>query len=242
MRLKICKRCGRNYEAIGSDGYFCPECSAEYFRNASVRDRTCRECGKTFPGGPRAWYCPDCRAERRKEYEREWRKKTPARKIGSTDICQRCGKPYTVEAGRQKYCKDCAEIAVAETVRAHKKAYNAERKDTIQLHKQIMRSYRNVCIICGKVFDAETPRVTCSKECDKKRRKLRQDEADIRRGQRKSEAGKTCDSGLPRSGIVGVTARRNGKWMATYKSHYIGIYPTIDEAAAALERYKEQNT
>ena len=26
--------------------------------------RTCRQCGRTFWGGPRAWYCPECRKER----------------------------------------------------------------------------------------------------------------------------------------------------------------------------------
>jgi rubrerythrin len=27
-----------------------------------IRTRTCRQCGKEFQGGPRAWYCPECRS------------------------------------------------------------------------------------------------------------------------------------------------------------------------------------
>lgn len=38
-------------------------------------DRICRTCGAQFSGGPRAWYCPDCRRERariqKQRYNRE---------------------------------------------------------------------------------------------------------------------------------------------------------------------------
>ena len=32
--------------------------------NSSLRQRTCRACGRSFLGGPRAWYCRQCRLGR----------------------------------------------------------------------------------------------------------------------------------------------------------------------------------
>lgn len=33
----------------------------------AIYDRTCIRCSRSFQGGPRAWYCPDCRKERQRE-------------------------------------------------------------------------------------------------------------------------------------------------------------------------------
>lgn len=239
MRLRKCKKCGRPFEADTPDTVLCPECSIAYFKSATVRDRVCRQCGITFSGGPRAWYCPSCRTDRRREADRKQKRSGAARPLGSTDICKRCGNEYIVESGRQMYCKDCADIAVSETVRAHKREYNHENKVRLNARKHYMRSNRNICVVCGNVFDPDTPTVTCSDACAEKLCKLRQEEADYRRGKRKTLPGIKYDSGLPKSGIVGVTARRNGKWQAAYKGHYIGIYDTAPEAAEAIEKYKE---
>lgn len=73
----------------------------------AIYDRICRTCGKSFKGGPRAWYCPDCREERQKEREAKYRRGEPKRHLGSIDKCLICGKEYTVESGLQKYCPDC---------------------------------------------------------------------------------------------------------------------------------------
>lgn len=241
MRLRNCKKCGKPYETDRPDTIFCPACSEAYYKSAPIRDRVCRQCGVTFSGGPRAWYCPTCRAERRREAGKRNKKTGTARPLGSTDICKRCGKEYIVEGGRQMYCKDCAEIAVKEKVREHKREYNAENRDALNDHKREVRVDRKVCVICGAVFDADTPTVTCSDACAAKLRKLRQDEADIRRGKRKSPPGVKYESCLEKSGIVGVTARRNGKWQAEYKGHYIGVFDTIQDAADAIAKYKEDH-
>ena len=87
------------------------------------------------------------------------------RRIGSTDICSVCGKEYTVNGARQKYCKDCAEEATKKVVRAHKIEYNRAHKETLYPHKEKMRNNGYVCVVCGKVFDKSTPTVTCSPEC-----------------------------------------------------------------------------
>lgn len=84
---------------------------------AIYQNRICRECGRPFEGGPRAWYCPDCRAERRHQQhlKAEQRRRTGkvTRPIGSTDHCVVCGEQYIVKSARQKYCPKCAKDAVA---------------------------------------------------------------------------------------------------------------------------------
>lgn len=75
-------------------------------------NRVCKQCGRTFSGGPRAWYCPECRAERKKEQSRtsKWREvRGLTRKIGSEAICQNCGSKYTINSANQKYCEKCAD-------------------------------------------------------------------------------------------------------------------------------------
>lgn len=76
----------------------------------AIYDRICRTCGVSFPGGPRAWYCPDCRLERRRISDRKRKKEGTIRPLGSKDICQNCGAEYTVESGLQKYCPTCQPI------------------------------------------------------------------------------------------------------------------------------------
>ena len=239
MRLRNCKRCGKPYETDRPGTYFCPVCAAEARRESVIRDRICRQCGTVFSGGPRAWYCPSCREDRRREADRRHKRLGTLRQLGSTDICIRCGSEYTVESARQKYCKQCAPGAVRETVRSHKRDYYNDNREHINNHKNAMRTDRKVCVVCGRIFDSGTPTVTCSEGCASELRRKRQQKTDILRGRRKSPVGVKYDSGLPKSGIVGITARRNGKWQAAYKGHYIGIFDNIPSAVAALEKYKE---
>jgi hypothetical protein len=145
-----------------------------------------------------------------------------------------------VESGTQRYCKNCAAGASRDSIRAHKReyasAYTAEHKAV----KEANRTGNKVCIICGKVFDNGKPSVTCSPKCAKELKRRRENEALVRAGKRKTPPDQRYASGLPKSGIVGVTARRNGKWQAAYRGHYIGVYETIEAAAAALEEYKKE--
>lgn len=124
----------------------------------TMAPRVCRQCGKTFLGGPRAWYCPDCRAERNKKAVREYRQRKKAGHsivLGKTiGHCARCGKEFVYAAARQKYCKECAEEASAEvdriqgrgwlrrTVEKHGRRYADERNAAKRLD-------RTNCIDCG---------------------------------------------------------------------------------------------
>lgn len=238
MRRRACRKCGKEYQTDRPGTYLCPTCSEASRKAAPIRDRVCQECGVTFRGGPRAWYCPTCRTERRREADRRHKKNGATRPIGSTGRCERCGAEYTVNGSRQRYCKDCADIAVKEAIKPHKQKYNAANRERMAEYKRIMRQNRKICAVCGRVFDADTVTVTCSEACAKELQSLRQAEADYRRGERKMLPGVKYDSGLPKSGVVGVTARRNGKWQAAYKKKYLGVYDTIQQAAEAIEEYK----
>lgn len=78
----------------------------------NMYNRTCKECGRIFIGGPRAWYCPDCREIRRIERERKYRIYGNNRKLGDIDYCQNCGKEYIICSGLQKYCPACKVDAI----------------------------------------------------------------------------------------------------------------------------------
>lgn len=85
-----------------------------------ILDRVCKECGSNFKGGPRAWYCPDCRAERTAKTNQEYRERKArgnSRTIGGTYICELCGEPYTLASGLQRFCDRCGPINKANTSR-----------------------------------------------------------------------------------------------------------------------------
>ena len=105
-----------------------------------VKDRVCRQCGAIFQGGPRAWYCPDCRSGRQREQGRRYKAKGPDRPLGSTDTCMVCGKTYTVNSARQKYCPDCAYEAVRAADRPASRAWNQAHKDTYYPAKNAKRN------------------------------------------------------------------------------------------------------
>lgn len=143
-------------------------------------------CGAEFEGYPRSKYCPVCQKIEKAEASRKskQRKKSgTTRAIGSIDICQNCGQPYTVTGGLQKYCPDCAEKVTKENIQSHKRTYNADRAEQLNAHKDEMRSNRRVCVVCGKTFDSRTRTITCSPECAK----IRADQMRKRNRQKKKE-------------------------------------------------------
>lgn len=185
MRRKACKKCGAVFETDKPGAYMCPACAAASRRASVYRERTCADCGATFLGYPKSKRCPTCRAVVNHKRDAAFRRNGPARKLGSTDICERCGAEYIVEGGLQRYCKSCAPTAIRENVLESKRQYAADNAERFALRKAENRCYNKVCTVCGKVFDADTPTVTCSPECADKLRYIRQAEADLRRGRRK---------------------------------------------------------
>lgn len=148
-----------------------------------VKDRACRQCGATFLGGPRAWYCPSCRLERRREADRKYKAHGTSRPIGSIDLCVVCGKPYTVNSSRQKYCPVCAPDAVRDVDQAQSRAWN-EQNATPEYRRALRdkAAISRKCVICGTEFRPKTPSITCSPECSQelKKRRAREYEAEHR--------------------------------------------------------------
>lgn len=164
---RICRYCGQTFD--GDPGAnACPRC-VEDRKHDVLRDRTCRVCGRVFVGGPRAWYCQDCRADRLRQHNREAMQRKKAgktRRLGSTDICEMCGKPYTVNGGMQRYCRVCAPVAIHKKALELTKAWNAENA-TPDGRRELRKAHaaKIACVICGKLFVPENAAVTCSKEC-----------------------------------------------------------------------------
>lgn len=164
---RICKYCGQAFDwypgALG-----CPEC-VDARRRQVVRLRTCQKCGVSFPGGPRAWYCPACRIERRRQHDREAKQRKKAglvRSIGSTAYCERCGEPYTVNSGLQRYCPECAPEAVREAANALSRAWDAAHTTPEGRRIERRRQAAEIpCRMCGKLFVPASAAVTCSPEC-----------------------------------------------------------------------------
>lgn len=243
MRVRKCKNCGKVFDVpTGKESYLCEECARKSKSKSVLRERTCKICGASFMGYPRSFFCPECSAERKKQQKKIYNQRKPSRPLGSVDTCESCGKQYIVNSGRQRYCPECAKDQVNQNIRAHKREYMADNKEKSQARKNESRGKRYVCAICGKEYEKHTAEVTCSPECHKEYIRQKQNEADIRRGKRKLPADQRYNSGLPKSGVIGVTYhRQSGKWQAKYKQKYIGLYDTAEQAAEAVENYKGDN-
>ena len=165
----------------------CPDCSEAHFKSAALNTRICRQCGESFQGGPRAWYCPSCRMERKRKRDTEYHRAgyTP-RKLGSLDKCQICDTEYVVKGGRQRYCDKCRDAAVAENTRQRSREYYIENKERISAVKAESRSIQKVCAVCGKPFSSDVPTVTCSPECHAIKKRMWQEIGDFNRGHRKA--------------------------------------------------------
>lgn len=161
---RICKYCGVEFSGK-PDSTACPECVTKY-KSTTKRKRTCQLCGVSFLGGPSAQYCSDCRLERQREQNRKYKRLGSSRKLGSKDLCEICGKPYIVNSGTQKYCKDCADEAIKAKDRA--KAMQWYTKNTTAKERREVRRAGTApiaCVICGKLFVPHTKSRACSEQC-----------------------------------------------------------------------------
>ena len=151
---------------------------------STLAPRTCRQCGREFLGGPRAWYCPECRQERRRQQAKKFKAKRQAdRSLGSIDRCVVCGKEYTVNSARQKYCPVCAYDAFRAVDRVQGRGnlkrsidkYGPEYAKQVKAKKLAARRQAKrpkVCKICGREFIPDVSRrFYCSDLC----RKMAQD-------------------------------------------------------------------
>lgn len=240
---RICVKCGSPFDGE-KEQRLCPACRSAS-RSATVkRERPCQMCGALFLGGPRARYCPSCRAKRERAHTREYQARKRAgktRKIGSIDYCVKCGQPYTVSGSLQRYCPDCAPVAVQETVNAHKREYANGRLDISKARKaELSEAQMSICAYCGKPYKQQRQETYCSPEC---KRELNR----ISNAMSKYKADKIkhpphhdrTESGLPQSDLPGVHfLRRLGKWEVVIRGEYHGLYQTQESAEAEWAKYQ----
>lgn len=150
-----------------------------------VADRQCRECGRVFPGGPRAWYCPTCRVARKREAKQSYlvRKRSGgSREIGASDICIVCGRAYIIRCGHQKYCPECAPCAVKEEDAKQGLDHYRRNAEAINPPRKLARRMgERRCVVCGKIFACIGYRTICSDECRAIRRREYWHRADAKR-------------------------------------------------------------
>lgn len=78
----------------------------------NMKARICNTCGISFLGGPRAFYCPECRRERKKEQSKTYKERKKQNYIiplGSVIQCESCGCDIIKCSGLQRFCKQCAK-------------------------------------------------------------------------------------------------------------------------------------
>lgn len=170
---KICLKCGRVFEGHQQNTY-CPECF-EIQRRIVTGAKVCKICGREFDGGPTAMYCPECRPGIIRERSRRYYANGSRRPIGSTAVCERCGREYPISAPMQKYCKECIPIVNKEKNRKYQYEYYHKNRDRIQGRKMQSTAPRT-CVVCGKPFKPKANMLTCSPECQKIRKAQKSEE------------------------------------------------------------------
>lgn len=108
--------------------------------------RVCRECGATFSGGPRAWYCPACREERKKIHDRDFKQRKRAGvvvPIGEAIRCEICGKEIVKNSGMQRYCDECAKIHLKNVDNAQSLAWKRGNPEKIKESKRMLSKQRH---------------------------------------------------------------------------------------------------
>lgn len=134
-----------------------------------IQNRTCQQCNIEFLGGPRAYYCPDCRKERQAEANarhRQRKKIGSARRIGAYDKCKMCGEPYMINSAHQRHCSDCAVIHAKEHDRTTGLIFYHENKEKINpVRNEHRRIGSKTCEWCGNEFETHNSSITCSDEC-----------------------------------------------------------------------------
>ena len=148
--------------------------------------RTCRQCGSEFLGGPRAWYCPTCREERKKRHDREFKERKRAGKVipvGSSIRCETCGKDMIKNGGFHRFCDECAANHLKQVDNAQSIAWNKSHPAEALSAKRNSKGKERTCVVCGKTFIGDgTRRNTCSSACKKEQTRQCRRRADIKRG------------------------------------------------------------
>jgi len=123
----------------------------------NMNKRECKQCGTSFVGGPRAFYCHACRQKRKAESYARYVQNVKAgsvREIGREAQCLICGKAFVIRGGTHFYCDDCAPCVYKENELAGNKRYYDKNKEMLSITESLeKRRGAKFCEICGKPFD-----------------------------------------------------------------------------------------
>ena len=109
--------------------------------------RVCRECRHDFIGGPRAWYCPICRAERIRQQNKDFKaRKRAGAVIGIGDVikCELCGAEVVKTGGPRKYCEACAKRHLKEIDKEQSLRWKRENPEKIREIKRKFSKTRHL--------------------------------------------------------------------------------------------------
>lgn len=136
---------------------------------------TCPVCGKVSERPIKSKLCEACQREKDKANAAAYRaraKAGTARHLGESYPCLGCGELYTLTSGKQRYCPRCAAAEMAKNIRAHKRAYNAKKREENPSYFKDLNKERppkdtmRICPVCGNSFVvSHRRRIYCSDEC-----------------------------------------------------------------------------
>lgn len=112
---------------------------------SNILPRICKSCGCTFNGGPRAFFCPVCRSERKKQASMEYKKRNKAGEVvplGSLINCAMCGRSIVKKCGRQRFCPECAEKHLKQIDNAQSIVWNKNHPEKVKEANQQFRERR----------------------------------------------------------------------------------------------------
>ncbi|VYT07758.1 Uncharacterised protein [uncultured Clostridium sp.] len=112
----------------------------------NILPRICKECGNEFMGGPRAWYCPACRDERKRTQMLDFKRRKKAGEvvpIGSVIKCEICGKDIIKNSGLQRFCEECAKVHLKEVDNAQSLEWKRYNPEKIKESKRVLSKNRH---------------------------------------------------------------------------------------------------
>ena len=129
-----------------------------------VKMRICRECGNAFNGGPRAWYCPECRRRRKVYQSREYKerkRKGYVQPLGTVIKCIDCGKEFAKKGGMHKRCPECAAMHLHEVDAEQSSEW---KKNNIKAYKEAKKQYEKKKYEQGENKKSGIPGITWDRE------------------------------------------------------------------------------
>lgn len=213
---------------------------------STIAPRTCRECGAIFDGGPRAWYCPNCRETRKKLQKaryNERRKRGLSLSLGeSFGRCEVCGREFVYASARQMYCPECAKEAWKASDRQQGMEWYHKHMDLGKRRERRKECYvkkpPTICPVCGSKLE-RSQKSYCTDRCARiaqsyqsarcyylqgKRKSLPTWEGWIRQEENRLARGcKVCGKkiGSMRHSYCSPECSKIGKTYSTALSHYL---------------------